>query len=101
MGNHAIGRAFVAAATIAAERRREGETAIQILDEAADRTEVRGMDAEFDDAFLPGEPMFALVVEAFGDGADFSEPDEGECDEFWDRFYGGPYAKFRERYDLG
>lgn len=100
MGNHAVGRAMVACAEIAVERRKDGETALDILDMAADKSGVRGMDAEFDDAFLPGQPMFELVVEAFGDGEDFSEPDADGEDEFWDRFYDGPYAKFNERYGL-
>lgn len=100
MGNHAVGRAMVACAEIAAERRKDGESALDILDMAADKSDVRGMDAEFDDAFLPGTPMFALVVEAFGEGQAFDEPDEDDCDDFWDRFYDGPYAKFSERYEL-
>ena len=96
MGNHAVGRAFVAVATKISERRKEGETAIQILDEAADASDVRGMDAEFDDAIMPGEPMWDLIVEAFGDGQPFTINE----DDDWDTFYDGPYTKFRERYGL-
>lgn len=93
MGNHSVGRAMVACATIAAERRKEGETALDILDLAAEQSEIRGMDAEFDDAFMPGEPMYNLVVEAFGGGA-FQDDEDGEA------FYEGPYSEFRQRYEL-
>ncbi len=102
MGNHAVGRAFVACATIAAKRRREGETALEILDEAADASDVRGMDAEFDDATCFGEPFCDLIIEAFGDPDDFrsSYEDEDESEEAYIRFQNGPYEAFRNRYEL-
>lgn len=99
MGNHAVGRAMVAVAEVAAERRKPGESAIDILDEAAERSEIRGMDAEFDDAIMPGEPMFDLIIEAFANGETFNLEDDDNEDE-WDRFYEGPYNAFRERYNL-
>jgi len=86
---------MVACATIAADRRKEGETALDILDLAAEQSEVRGMDAEFDDAFMPGEPMYNLVIEAFGDGGEYPDTEEGE-----EAFYDGPYSQFRKRYAL-
>lgn len=102
MGNHAIGRAFVACAVMADKRRREGETALEILDEAADATEVRGMDAEFDDATMLGEPFCDLIIEAFGDPGDFkaSYEDDDESEAAYERFYDGPYQAFRKRYQL-
>ncbi len=97
MGNHAVGRAFVAIATVANERRKEGESALDILDLAADQSEIRGADAEFDDAIEPGEPVFDLIIEAFGEGKVFTF---GDDDEGWDAFYDGPYAAFNQRYSL-
>lgn len=94
MGNHAVGKAMVAVAETAAERRKDGETALDILDMAADKSDIQGADAEFDDAIAPGTVMYGLIVEAFGEGASF----DGEDDE--DRFYDGPYAAFQQRYGL-
>lgn len=102
MGNHTIGHAFAACAVMANKRRREGETALDILDEAADATEVRGMDAEFDDATMFGEPFCDLIIEAFGDPAEFkaSYDDDAESEAAYGRFYDGPYEAFRRRYQL-
>lgn len=101
MGNYAVGSAFVACAEIAAERRRPGETALEILDMAADKSGVRGMDAEFDDATMFGEPFCDLIIEAFGNHADFNPPyDDDEFEDAYERFYDGPYSAFRKRYDL-
>lgn len=101
MGNHTVGRAFVAVATSISARRKDGETALDILDQAADASEVRGMDAEFDDAIMPGEPMWDLIVEAFGEGKPFTiDEDLDDDEEGWDAFYDGPYAKFNARYGL-
>jgi len=102
MGNHAVGGAFVACAMIAAGRRRDGETAMQILDEVADASGVRGMDAEFDDATCFGTPFCDLIIEAFGDPRDFKAryEDDQESEEAYQRFQDGPYDAFRERYRL-
>jgi hypothetical protein len=94
MGNHSIGRAMVAAVEMAAQRRRPDETALDILDEAAERTEIRGADAEFDDSCDDDGPFRALLIEAFGDGRSFDDDDEGEA------FYEHVYEPFRQRYEL-
>lgn len=85
---------MVACAEIAAERRREGETALEILDMAADKSGVRGMDAEFDDAAYDDTPFRALLLEAFGEGYD------AENDEWGDDFYDQVWKPFCERYNL-
>lgn len=94
MGNHSIGRAFVAAVTMAAKRKREDETALAIFDEAAELTEIRGADAEFDDAFNEDGPFRTLAIKAFA--PDF----KGDDDEDGERFYEAVYRPFRERYGL-
>jgi hypothetical protein len=94
MGNHAVGRAMVAVAEVMADRRKPGETALDILDIAADKTEIRGADAEFDDAPDVDGPFRSLLIEAFGDGDTFEDDDEGE------RFYDKVYEPFNKRYEL-
>lgn len=95
MGNHAVGRAMVAIATTAAERRKEGESALDILDMAADRSEIRGADAEFDDACHEDGPFRDLLIEAFGNGASFADAEDDE-----DAFYDQVLKPFDERYGL-
>lgn len=94
MGNHSIGMAFVAVAEAAAKRRGPDEAALDILDEAAERTDIRGMDAEFDDAPYEDGPFRSLLIEAFGNGDDFAVDEDGE------RFYENCKAPFSKRYDL-
>lgn len=94
MGNHSIGRTFVAAVEIAAERRREGETALEILDDAAERTEIRGADAEFDDAPYEEGLFRQLLIEAFA--PDYTADD----DEYGDVFFDTVYEPFSQRYGL-
>ncbi|OAN52839.1 hypothetical protein [Sphingobium sp. TCM1] len=94
MGNHAVGRAMVAIAETIAERRKDGETALEILDIAADRSEVRGMDAEFDDAADDDTAFRALLLEAFGEDYDPATDVDGEG------FYEGVWRPFTERYGL-
>jgi len=94
MGNHAVGRAMVVVAETIAERRKEGETALDILDIAADRSEVRGMDAEFDDAGFEDGAFRSLLLEAFGKDYDAATDEDGEG------FYEGVWRPFSERYDL-
>lgn len=97
MGNHSIGRAFVAAAEIAASRRRENETALDILDEAAIRTEIRGADAEFDDAPYEDGLFRSLLIEAFCPDYEPVEDEDGDdSSDFYDRVY----EPFSERYSL-
>lgn len=94
MGNHSVGSAMVACAEIAADRRKDGETALDILDMAADKSGVRGMDAEFDDAAYHDTPFRALLLEAFGEGYDPADDEDG------DHFYDRVWQPFSERYDL-
>ena len=94
MGNHSIGRAFVAAVEMAAARRRDGEPALACLDEAAERVEIRGADAEFDDSPYEEGAFRTLLIEAFG-------PDyNSDGDEDGDEFYEHVYRPFSERYEL-
>lgn len=84
MGNHSAGAAIVALAETMADRRRAGETAISILDAAASKAKASSgfsPDIELDDAPYDDTPFRALLVEAYGDGDDFSDDEDGE------RFY--------------
>lgn len=94
MGNHAIGRALVAAVEIAGSRRREGETALEIFDEAAERTDIRGADAEFDDSPYQDGLFRSLMIEAFAPDYDDTEDEDG------DLFHETVYETFSERYGL-
>ena len=94
MGNHAVGRAFVAVAEAMYERRLPDETALAILDAAAEKTEIHGADAEFDDAFYDDGPFRRLVMEAFADGQTYEDDEDGEG------FYEGVERPFSERYRL-
>lgn len=97
MGNHSIGRAMVAAVEMAAERRREGESALSIFDEAAERVEIRGADAEFDDAPWEDGPFRTLMIEAFCPGyVPVPDEDGDDSGDFYDRVY----TPFNERYSL-
>lgn len=94
MGNHSIGRAYVAAVTMAAKRRTDNDTALSILDEAADLTGIRGMDAEFDDAPYEEGPFREILIEAFGEDYDPSTDEDGEG------FYESIERPFSERFGL-
>lgn len=94
MGNHAIGRMFVATAEIAGSRRLPDETALDILDLAAERTEISGADAEFDDAPYEEGMFRSLLIEAFN--PDYSD----EHDDDGDLFYETVERPFSERYGL-
>lgn len=96
MGNHAIGRAMVSIATALVERRREGETALDILDMAADRSEIRGTGAEFDGACYEDDMFRDLLIEAFANGEEFDTDDDDEMDAFYDRVI----EPFSKRYGL-
>jgi len=110
MGNHSIGAAMAAVAATMADRRRDGETALEILDAAADASGVRGMDAEFDDAREPGQPLGDLIFEAFApnglaDRERYNELNEASFDddaamEAFDALYDATYGAFSKRYKL-
>ena len=85
---------MVAAVEMAAERRREGETALSIFDEAAERVEIHGADAEFDDAPYEEGAFRSLMIEAFC--PDYTPSDDEDDDGFYDRVY----SPFSERYSL-
>lgn len=98
MGNHAAGDAFANMAKALASRRRNGETALEILDEAFEKSGIgHGCDAEFEDATSPGDPFYDLINEAFapvGKVYDFND------DDSYDEWADDVYSKFRERYKL-
>ena len=98
MGNHSIGRAMVVAVTMAAQRRQADETALDIFDQAAELTEIRGADAEFDDAPWEDGPFRSLMIEAFGVNYDPESDPESDDDE--KGFYEAVYRPFSERYSL-
>ena len=96
MGDHTAGGLFVKIATALDSRRKEGETALQILDEAFERSEIGyGRDAEFDDATSPGHTFYDLINEAFNDGTLYEEIEDA-MDAWYDDVYGG----FKKRYQL-
>lgn len=98
MGNHAAGESFANMAKALASRRRDGETALEILDEAFKRADIDyGCDAEFDDATSPGDPFYDLINEAFAPEGKVYDFDDDEQSDDW---YDNVYTKFRERYKL-
>ncbi len=106
MGNHAVGAAFIGIAETMIERRLEGETALMILDAAADKSGIRGADAEFDDSLDTSEPVGRLIFEAFAPNGveDIPRYDElNETDEDYDAFddlFEATFGEFRKRYKL-
>lgn len=109
MGNHSIGRAFAAIVETALERRRPDESALDILDMAAEKTDIRGADAEFDDARNTDQPLGKLIFEAFAPNGIADIPlydrlnagDELNADDVsFDELYDATYGAFRKRYDL-
>jgi hypothetical protein len=94
MGNHAIGAAIVATAEALAARRKPGESALDLLDEVAQRLDVKGADAEFDDAFYKDGPFRSLVLEAFNPAYDRASDIDGE------EFYETVQGPFSQRYGL-
>lgn len=94
MGNHAAGSMIVNVATAMFERRRSGETAIQILDAAVEKAKASpgySSDTEYDDAPWKDGPFRSLLIEAFGNGDDFADDDDGE------RFFDNCYWPFKQR----
>ena len=94
-------------ATTLLGRRRDDETALDLLDAICEP--YRGCDAEFEaedpdynDYTDPLGPMGKLIREAFA--PDFperctAEPrDHDGQDAYWVAWYDGPYQKFRDRY---
>ena len=94
MGNHAIGGAFVAVVEATAERRRTGETALDVLDAAAERLDIRGADAEFDDAPFDGGCFHKILIEAFCPTYLSLNDEDGE------EFYEKVYLPFSKRFEL-
>lgn len=117
MGNFAVGRQMGSLVKVMVERRLEGETAIQILDAAAEMCELNGTDAEFEDDKRTDQPLGRIIFEAFApNGADdiavFEELetsiDDGEVEDEaldeaqakFDELYEATYGAFSKRYDL-
>ena len=119
MGNNRLGATFARIAETMVDRRREGETALEILDAAAEAAEIRGMDMDFDDQNRPDQPLGLLMFEAFApngvkdaeryasleesiDDGDL-EPGSAELEaaqtEF-DSLYQAVHGSFRKRYRL-
>jgi hypothetical protein len=94
MGNHSIGRAMVATVEAAAKRRLPDESALDILDEAAELVEIHGADAEFDDAPWEDGAFRSLLIEAFY--PDFTPGEDDDDDGFYDLVY----VPFSQRYQL-
>lgn len=94
MGNHTVGAAMVALVEAIAARRRPDETGLSILDEAAERTEIRGADAEFDDAPYEDGIFRSILIEAFNPTYDETDDEDG------DEFYETVYEPFSKRYEL-
>lgn len=92
MGNHDVGRAMDRTARLLIGRRKEGESALELLDAICEP--YRGSDAEFDDALFYGEPLAELALEAFAPGQSFDDDIDGEG------FYEGVIRPFRKRYDF-
>jgi hypothetical protein len=119
MGNNRLGATFAKMAETIVARRREGETALEILDAAAEAADIRGMDMDFDGQDSTSEPLGRLLFEAFSPNgvADIERYDEvsesiddGEFEygseehdaartEF-DAIYEAVYGEFRKRYEL-
>ena len=119
MGNNRLGATFAKIAETMVARRREGETAMEILDAAAEAAEIRGMDMDFDGQDGSDEPLGLLLFEAFApngvaDAKRYEKLsqsiDDGELeygstehdaaqDEF-DAMHEAVHGAFRQRYEL-
>lgn len=104
MGNHSIGAAYVAIVETALDRRKPGETALEILNMAADKSGICGADAEFDDALDTDQPTGRLIFEAFApNGVDdipaYDLANETGTVDF-DTLYDATYGAFRKLYNL-
>ncbi len=120
MGNHYVGRAMGRMAEMALKMR-TNQTALTILDEICEP--YRGADAEFEseDPNNPGNinpeygeytdpngPLCILIREAFDPNVDWiklkreaeASGDDDKIEEFYNKWYDGPYTKFRERYEF-
>lgn len=102
MGNHTAGRYVVMAATLIAERRADGETALDILDKAVAKAKENydySPDIEFDDDARPGEPFGDLLTEAFN--PDYNPEHDIDADgdegEVW---FDTVYMPFKQRYGM-
>jgi len=119
MGNNRLGASMASITEALVPRRREGETALDLLDAAADAAGIRGMDADFDGQDRPGEPLGDLLFEAFSpngiadieryeevsqsidDGeVEYGTPEHEAAQAEFDAMYEAVYGGFRKRYDL-
>lgn len=118
MGNHEAGRAIGTMVLTLIDRRKPGESALDILDlacepyrtcdaefEAVDPKDPRRVNPEYSDyRFLPS-PMAVLLVEAFAPngladlpryGKAYDNDDEEGIDAYWDEVI----DPFKKRYDF-
>lgn len=98
MGNHDVGQALASVAEVfwqMAGPAPTKEQALAALETAGNR--YRGADAEFDDHANPDEPLGRMIVLAFD-----AKPDElpDGTEDGWDRWYEGPYSRFRKHFDF-
>jgi hypothetical protein len=97
MGNHAAGAMIVTTVEAMADRRRPGESAMDILDAALAKVKASpgfSTDAEFDDAAQPETPFGQVITEAFGTPGKVYDDPEG------DDWYDDVYAPFAQRFGL-
>ena len=119
MGNNRLGATFAKIAETMVARRREGETALEILDAAAGAAEIRGMDMDFDDQDRPSEPLGLLLFEAFApngvqdaeryasleesiddDELEYGSPEHEAAQTEFDAMHEAVHGAFRKRYEL-
>jgi len=119
MGNNRLGATFAKIAETMVARRREGETALEILDAAAEAAEIRGMDMDFDGQDMSDEPLGRLLFEAFSpngvadierydavsqsidDGElEYGSPEHDAAQAEFDAMDEAVYGEFRKRYEL-
>lgn len=97
MGNHDAGHKIVIAATLMSERRRDGESAIEILDRAVEIADAMGADAEFDDDANLDTPLGTLITEAFAPSGRIYDPESEDDQDAW---YDDCYQAFSDRFGL-
>lgn len=106
MGNHTAGALIVGIAVAMNERRRENETARDVLSAAMDRAMSSSgfsTDVEFDDDATPDSPFGKLLIEVYKpesrDAGEYEDDDDGDG-EGYDLYYDEVYGPFREEYGL-
>jgi hypothetical protein len=118
MGNNRLGATMASVTEAMVGRRREGETALELLDAAADAAGIRDMDADFDGQDDAEEPLGRLLFEAFAPNGTDDIPrylelmyaiDDGDVEEGpaldaaqkeFDALQEAVYDGFRKRYGL-